>query len=199
MARFRLSAHSTRRLNHHLVLQVGSRLPSGTSPLQGTTGEAARSKRCSSSLAEAWRCDRCGRFQHQPAEYHDPHNWAASACLVLAGIPSWGPSPDLWHWREAIRAALKHVWLKVLTADAGYDSEEAHRFAREEHGIRTIIQNRVGRPTAKRPAGKYRRIMATRFNELHHQATTRVVLARPFILEPDARCQSALPQRHLHS
>src|SRR5580693_6304068 len=36
MARFRLSAHSTRRLNHRLVRQVGSRLPSGTSPLQGT-------------------------------------------------------------------------------------------------------------------------------------------------------------------
>src|SRR6516225_9588747 len=36
MAGFRLSAHSTRRLNHRLVRQVGSRLPSGTSPLQGT-------------------------------------------------------------------------------------------------------------------------------------------------------------------
>src|SRR6516164_3555868 len=37
MARFRLSAHSTRRLNHRLVRQVGSRLPSGTSPFKALT------------------------------------------------------------------------------------------------------------------------------------------------------------------
>lgn len=85
--------------------------------------------------------------------------------LVLAGIPSWGPSPDILHWRTAIQEAQKQTPLSVLTADAGYDSEEAHRYAREERGIRSIIPNRVGRPTIKLPTGKYRRIMATRFNK----------------------------------
>ncbi len=89
-----------------------------------------------------------------------------NAHLVLAGVPSWGPGPDLWHWHDAIRETLKHVQLRVLTADAGYDSEAAHAFAREEHGIRTIIRNRVGRPTTKLPTGKYRRLMATRFNKV---------------------------------
>jgi hypothetical protein len=56
--------------------------------------------------------------------------------------------------------------LKVLAADAGYDSEDAHRFAREGHHIRTIILNRVGRPTTKLPTGKYRKLMATRFNKV---------------------------------
>lgn len=85
--------------------------------------------------------------------------------LVLAGIPSWGPSPDILHWKTAIQEAQKHAPLSLLTADAGYDSEEAHRYAREERGIRSIIPNRAGRPTTKLPTGKYRRLMATRFNK----------------------------------
>lgn len=85
--------------------------------------------------------------------------------LALAGIPSYGPSPDMLHWKEAIIEAQKRTVIKILAADAGYDGEGAHRFAREERGIRTIIPNRVGRPTTKLPSGKYRRIMATRFNK----------------------------------
>lgn len=85
--------------------------------------------------------------------------------LVLAGIPSWGPSPDILHWKTAIKETRKQTKFRILTADAGYDSEEAHRYAREERGIRSIIPNRVGRPTTKLPSGKYRKIMATRFNK----------------------------------
>ena len=55
------------------------------------------------------------------------------------------------------RETLKNIRPKVLLADAGYDSEESHRFPREEHGIRTIIPNRVGRPTKKLSRGKYRK------------------------------------------
>lgn len=85
--------------------------------------------------------------------------------MVLSGVPSLGPSPDIIHYRVAITEALKRVTLKILTADAGYDAEHAHVFARKEHGIRSIIPNRVGRPTTKLPSGKYRKIMATRFNK----------------------------------
>ena len=84
--------------------------------------------------------------------------------MVLSGIPSLGPSPDIIHYRVAITEALKRTALKILTADAGYDAEHAHVFAREL-GIRSIIPNRVGRPTTKLPSGKYRKIMATRFNK----------------------------------
>lgn len=90
--------------------------------------------------------------------------------LVLAGIPSWGPSPDILHWKIAIQETIKRKKLHALLADAGYDSEEAHRFAREDHGIRSIIPNRIGRPTTKLPTGKYRRSMATEFDkELYGQ------------------------------
>lgn len=84
--------------------------------------------------------------------------------MILATLPSWGPSPDILHWKDGIKEALRRMRMRILLADAGYDSEEAHRFAREERGIRSIIPNRVGRPTTKLPSGKYRRIMATRFN-----------------------------------
>ena len=45
--------------------------------------------------------------------------------LALSGIPSWGPSPDILHWKSAIQAALTRVSLNVLTADAGYDGGES--------------------------------------------------------------------------
>lgn len=85
--------------------------------------------------------------------------------LVLVGIPSWGPSPDILHWKTAIREAVKRKKIFTILADAGYDSEEAHRFAREDYALRSIIPNRIGRPTKKLPTGKYRRVMATRFDK----------------------------------
>ena len=88
-----------------------------------------------------------------------------SSFLVLAGIPSLGPSPDIIHWKQALTAAHQQKLIRRVTADAGYDAEHAHAFAREQLGIQTIIPNRVGRPTTKLPSGKYRRIMALRFNK----------------------------------
>lgn len=84
--------------------------------------------------------------------------------LVLAGVPSWGPSPDIKHWRSALTSATHTKSIRTVVADAGYDAEHAHVFAREVLHIATIIPNRIGRPTSKLPSGKYRRIMALRFN-----------------------------------
>lgn len=85
--------------------------------------------------------------------------------IVLSGVPSRGPYPDIVHYEKAIKEAEKNIHTKILTADAGYDSEKAHSFAREQYNIRTIIPNKIGRPTNKLPKGKYRKIMATRFNK----------------------------------
>jgi hypothetical protein len=88
-----------------------------------------------------------------------------SSFLVLAGTPSWGPSPDIIHFKKALTDASKKKRITRLTADAGYDAEHAHVFARETLGIRSIIPNRAGRPTFKLPTGKYRRQMALRFDK----------------------------------
>ncbi|MFH1188681.1 MAG: IS5 family transposase [bacterium] len=83
--------------------------------------------------------------------------------LILSGVPSRGPYPDISHFKKAILEAEKHIHLKILIADAGYDSEHSHVFAREKN-IRTIIPPRIGRSTNKLPTGKWRKIMYTRFN-----------------------------------
>jgi hypothetical protein len=90
--------------------------------------------------------------------------------LILSGVPGRGPYPDIVHYKKAIVEANKNVSLQTLLADAGYDSEESHRFAREERDIRTIIPPLIGRKTNKLPKAKYRKLMATRFNkELYGQ------------------------------
>lgn len=83
--------------------------------------------------------------------------------LILSGIPERGPYPDVVHFEKAVTEAEKHIHSRILTADAGYDSEKAQVFARANN-IRTIIPSRIGRPTTKLPSGKWRKVMTTRFN-----------------------------------
>ena len=49
--------------------------------------------------------------------------------------------------------------LKNVLADAGYDSERAHKIARNDMGIRSLIKTGAGRPTSKPPSTYYRRLM----------------------------------------
>jgi hypothetical protein len=66
------------------------------------------------------------------------------------------------------------VRLSQLAADAGYDSEGNHEFARNEHGIRTIIPAKHGRPTDKLPSGRYRRLMKVRFDRAAYRRRSQV-------------------------
>jgi hypothetical protein len=84
--------------------------------------------------------------------------------FILAGQVGRGPRPDVDEFRSLVAEALRIVRLAQLAADAGYDSEPNHRFAREEHSIRTIIPAKHGRPTKKLPSGRYRRLMKLRFD-----------------------------------
>ena len=84
--------------------------------------------------------------------------------LILSGVPGRGPGPDVVHYKKAITEALKNIPIALLVADAGYDGEQSYVFAREKHGIRTLIPPLIGRKTDKLPTGKYRKLMATRFN-----------------------------------
>lgn len=110
-----------------------------------------------------------GEERYQMTTYtRYPKVGIASDCkthMILSGVPSRGPYPDIVHFEKAVNEAEKNVHMKVLTADAGYDSERSHTFARGVHGIRTIIPPNIGRKTTKLPSGKWRKIMATRFNK----------------------------------
>ena len=70
--------------------------------------------------------------------------------------------------------ALRIVRLSQLAADAGYDSEPNHEFARDEHGMRTIIPAKHGRPTDKLPSGRYRRLMKVRFDRPAYRRRSQV-------------------------
>jgi len=75
-----------------------------------------------------------------------------------------GPRPDVDEFRPLVAAALQRVRISQMAADAGYDSEPNHKFARDRHGIRTVIPPKHGRPTSKPATGRYRRLMQVRFD-----------------------------------
>jgi len=83
--------------------------------------------------------------------------------LILSMIPTRGPSVDVNQFRRPLDRAARHMPIRHLLADAGYDSEANHRYARETHHIQTTIPARAGRPTGKRPKTLYRKLMATHF------------------------------------
>ena len=84
--------------------------------------------------------------------------------FILAYQVGRGPRPDVDEFRPLIADALRRVRLSQVVADAGYDSEANHAFARDEHRMRTVIPPKHGRPTTKPAKGRYRRLMQVRFD-----------------------------------
>ena len=80
--------------------------------------------------------------------------------LILAVVPGRGPRPDMRHFRAALDQALGVVRIDTMAADAGYDSEGSHVYARQRWGVRMLIPPLAGRPTEKLPLGYWRRKMA---------------------------------------
>jgi hypothetical protein len=75
-----------------------------------------------------------------------------------------GPKPDITEFRSTVEQALQRIRMTMILADAGYDSEMNHAFARDKHNIRSVIPPKHGRPTTKPATGRYRRQMQVRFN-----------------------------------
>jgi hypothetical protein len=84
--------------------------------------------------------------------------------FILAMRVGQGPRPDVDEFAPLLSEAVRSVRIGLMLGDAGYDSEENHRLAREGHGIRTVIPAKHGRPTTKPAAGHYRRLMQARFD-----------------------------------
>jgi len=78
------------------------------------------------------------------------------------------PTSDDKHFRKALRWATTRVKIVKLLADAGYDSEALHAYAHRRHGIRTVIPPTRGRPTRNLPKTKWRKRMATHFDQLNY-------------------------------
>jgi len=92
--------------------------------------------------------------------------------LILSAIASTGGGGDQPFFDDL----LFHAWrrgrsaVRCVVADAGYDSEENHRIARLDMGVRSIIPPRAGRPTSKLPVEPLRRQMHQRFTRQRDRA-----------------------------
>jgi hypothetical protein len=121
--------------------------------------------------------------------------YAAIVCdcashVVLAIVPGRGPGPDDPYFQPALRQTARRAKVGTLLADAGFDSEAAHVFARQEHAMRTLIPPTRGRPTTKLPRGRWRRVMATRFNTQKYGQRWQVE-----VYQPEYRSSARLYQR----
>jgi hypothetical protein len=82
--------------------------------------------------------------------------------LVLSVMPCLGPTPDVDRFRPLLWLTLANVAVRTLLADAGYDSEPNHAFAREGCRVRSVMPASHGRPCKdpnKPLSGKYRDLM----------------------------------------
>jgi hypothetical protein len=85
--------------------------------------------------------------------------------MFIAASVNQGPSHDSPELPALLKAAAGRVKFDRLLADAGYDSEEHHRLARVEHGIRsTVIALNKRNQGQKWPKTKYRRQMKRSFH-----------------------------------
>jgi hypothetical protein len=89
--------------------------------------------------------------------------------LMVGVLVGRGPRPDTDRFVPLLDTTLANVQLGAALADAGFDSESNHRYARESRGVRSFIPATSGRPTTKLPAGKYRRRMKQRLNKDYGQ------------------------------
>lgn len=92
----------------------------------------------------------------------------------LSSVSKYGLCPDVGEFKGLIAQALTSVRLKCIIADAGYDSESNHQFARQEMSLRTVIPAKHGRPTNKPAKGRYRRLMQTRFDDVNYRKRAQV-------------------------
>jgi hypothetical protein len=84
--------------------------------------------------------------------------------MILAVVTGRGPGPEDPYFRPTVAQAAQRTKIGTLLADAGYDSEAAHVYARDECGARTLIPATRGRPTARRLTGYWRQRMRTHFD-----------------------------------
>lgn len=81
--------------------------------------------------------------------------------LIVSARARTGMGSDCPDFEPLLFDAWKrHPRLRVVLADAGYDSESNHRIARDDLRVQSIIKTGAGRPSKKLPSSYYRRMMS---------------------------------------
>ena len=94
--------------------------------------------------------------------------------LILAVKTTRGPCPDMATLIPTLQTLPARITIGTLLADAGYDSERNHVYARDHRKIRTVIPPKAGRRTNNLPQTKYRRQMKQRFNRTLYKQRSQV-------------------------
>jgi hypothetical protein len=85
--------------------------------------------------------------------------------FILGALSSQGPAPDNNRFVPLLSEAQRNMTIVTALADAGYDGEPNHQWARDQQSIRSVIPASIGRPTDKPPTGRYRRLMKQHLNK----------------------------------
>ena len=87
--------------------------------------------------------------------------------MVLSAIAVRGPGVDVNQFERLVAPVAEKYNIDKILADAGYDSESNHRFARDSLHIKSIIPPKHGRPTliSKPLKGRYREMMRKKFDK----------------------------------
>jgi hypothetical protein len=84
--------------------------------------------------------------------------------MILSFVTTRGPGTDSTHFKTILDALPQSITIEHLLADAGYDKEDNHIYAREVLGMKTSIPPTRGTPPKDLPRKYYRRLMATDFD-----------------------------------
>jgi Transposase DDE domain len=89
----------------------------------------------------------------------------AHSHFILAAQACQGPRSDFRTFVPLLHEAHTRLRLQTVAADAGYDSEPNHEFARDELGVQSLIPPWHGRPPKGEPKGRYRKQMKRHLHE----------------------------------
>ena len=109
--------------------------------------------------------------------------------LILSMKSKIGMGSDCPDFGPLLFDAWKRHRIRNVLADAGYDSEENHRFARHDMRVRSLIKTGAGRPTSKRASGRYRRLMQSQLEGSQK--------GKPFGQRAQVECVMSMLKRNL--
>ena len=110
--------------------------------------------------------------------------------LILSAFAGRGPTPDVHQLGKLLDRCVTCIRILHLVADAGYDSEANHTLLRDVNGIRSTIPPKLGRPRqdGALPGGRYRRLMAQRFDQVAYNQRSQVETAVSMIKRNLGHC-----------
>ena len=80
--------------------------------------------------------------------------------MILAAHARTGMGSDAPDFLRLLRESKRRRrGIRTALADAGYDSHENHQVSRNQLKVRSLIKTGAGRPSAKLPTSRYRRMM----------------------------------------